>query len=103
MPCSRTQHSLTRVGLEPPTSGSGVRGINHQATALPYNTLETFFQIKLVLVEVKILYEGTFSRVVVHIYTEMINKRASLITETGQFRTEGRGRWGGVELVVESI
>ena len=35
MPCSRTQHSLTRVGLEPPTSGSGVRGINHQATALP--------------------------------------------------------------------
>ena len=33
--CSRTQHGLTRVGLEPPTSGSGVRGINHQATALP--------------------------------------------------------------------
>ena len=33
MPCSRTQHGLTRVGLEPPTSGSGVRGINHQATA----------------------------------------------------------------------
>ena len=23
----------TRVGLEPPTSGSGVRGVNHQATA----------------------------------------------------------------------
>ena len=36
MPCSRTQHGLTRVGLEPPTSGSGVRGINHQTTALPY-------------------------------------------------------------------
>ena len=36
MPCSRTQHGLTRVGLEPPTSGSGVRGINHQATALPW-------------------------------------------------------------------
>ena len=35
MPCSRTQHGLTRVGLEPPTSGSGVRGINHQLTALP--------------------------------------------------------------------
>ena len=35
MPCSRTQHGLTRVGLEPPTSGSGDRGINHQATALP--------------------------------------------------------------------
>ena len=35
MPCSRTQHGLIRVGLEPPTSGSGVRGINHQATALP--------------------------------------------------------------------
>ena len=33
VPCSRTQHGLTRVGLEPPTSGSGVRGINHQATA----------------------------------------------------------------------
>ena len=25
MPCSRTRHGLTRVGLEPPTSGSGVR------------------------------------------------------------------------------
>ena len=37
VPCSRTQHGLTRVGLEPPTSGSGVRGINHQAIALPYN------------------------------------------------------------------
>ena len=35
MPCSRTQHGLTRVGLEPPTSVPGVRGINHQATALP--------------------------------------------------------------------
>ena len=35
MPCSRTQHGLTRMGLEPPTSGSGVRGINHQAIALP--------------------------------------------------------------------
>ena len=28
MPFSRTQHGLTRVGLEPPTSGSGVRGMN---------------------------------------------------------------------------
>ena len=36
MPCSRTQHGLTQVGLEPQTSGSGVRGINHQATALPH-------------------------------------------------------------------
>ena len=35
VPCSRTQHNLTRVGLEPPASGSGVRGINHQATSLP--------------------------------------------------------------------
>ena len=34
MPCSRTQHGLTRVVLGPPTSGSGVRGINHQATTL---------------------------------------------------------------------
>ena len=25
VPCSRTQHGLTRVGLEPPTSGSGVK------------------------------------------------------------------------------
>ena len=36
VPCSRTQHGLTRVELEPPTSRSGVRGINHQATVLPY-------------------------------------------------------------------
>ena len=35
VPCSRTQHGLTQVGLEPPTSGSGVRGINRQATTLP--------------------------------------------------------------------
>ena len=28
-------NTATRVGLEPPTSGSGVRGVNHQATALP--------------------------------------------------------------------
>ena len=35
VPCSRTQHCLTWVGLEPPISGSGVRGINYQATALP--------------------------------------------------------------------
>ena len=34
VPCSRKQYGLTRVGLEPPTSGSGVRGINHQATAI---------------------------------------------------------------------
>ena len=26
-------NTATRVGLEPPTSGSGVQGINHQATA----------------------------------------------------------------------
>ena len=25
----------TRVGLKPPTSGSGVRGVKHQATAPP--------------------------------------------------------------------
>ena len=43
MPCSRTQHGLTRVGLEPPTSGSGVRGINHQATALPTLVLGTTY------------------------------------------------------------
>ena len=35
VPCSRTQHGLTRVRLEPLTSGSGVQGINHQATELP--------------------------------------------------------------------
>ena len=35
VPCSRTQYALTQVGLELPTSGSGVRGIKHQATALP--------------------------------------------------------------------
>ena len=41
MPCSKTQHGLTRVGLEPPTSGSGIRGINHQATA-PSDFYELF-------------------------------------------------------------
>ena len=40
VPCSRTQHGLTRVGLESPTYGYGVRGINHQATALPCVCLE---------------------------------------------------------------
>ena len=35
VPCSRTQHGLTQVQLETPTSGSRVRGINHQATVLP--------------------------------------------------------------------
>ena len=28
-------NTATRVGLEPPTSGSGVRGVNHQTTATP--------------------------------------------------------------------
>ena len=32
MSCTRTQHG-DRMGLEPPTSGSGVRGVIHQATA----------------------------------------------------------------------
>ena len=36
MPCLRTQQG-TRVGLEPSTSGSGVRGFNHQATAPPFD------------------------------------------------------------------
>ena len=31
MPCSRTQHGLTRVGLEPLTSGSGVRGLPRES------------------------------------------------------------------------
>ena len=30
----------TPVGLEPPTSGSGVRGVNHQATAPPLTIQE---------------------------------------------------------------
>ena len=34
MPCSRTQHGLTRVGLEPPTSGSGVRGVGEKSANL---------------------------------------------------------------------
>ena len=34
MSCSRTQHG-DRVGLGPPTSKSGLRGVNHQATAPP--------------------------------------------------------------------
>ena len=29
-------NTATRVGLEPPTSRSGVRDVNHQATARPY-------------------------------------------------------------------
>ena len=41
-PCSRTQHGLTRVGLKSPNSGSGVRGINHQATALPANRMGVY-------------------------------------------------------------
>ena len=28
-------NTATRVGFEPPTSGSRVRGVNHQATAPP--------------------------------------------------------------------
>ena len=33
--CSAQGHNtVTRVGLEPPISGSGVRGVNHLATAL---------------------------------------------------------------------
>ena len=35
---TRTQHGFTRVGLEPPTSGSGVRGIKYQANALPLSS-----------------------------------------------------------------
>ena len=53
MPCSRTQHGLTRVGLEPPTSGSGVRGINHQATALPKAVYEHFTVIVAVELQVQ--------------------------------------------------
>ena len=32
---AQEHNTATRVGLEPPTSGSGVRGVNHQATAPP--------------------------------------------------------------------
>ena len=46
VPCSRTQHGLTRVGLEPLTSGSGVRGINHQATAIFHGCKNDNFQMK---------------------------------------------------------
>ena len=49
-PCSRSQDGLTRVGLEPPTSGSGVRGINHQATALPKKQISFVVTAKLISV-----------------------------------------------------
>ena len=39
------------MGLEPPTSGSGVRGINHQATALPLKHLENQASEHLSLIE----------------------------------------------------
>ena len=32
-------NTTTQVGLKPPTSGSGIRGVNHQATAPPHFTL----------------------------------------------------------------
>ena len=32
-------YTATRVGLEPPTFGSRIRGVNHQATAPPHFTL----------------------------------------------------------------
>ena len=32
---AQEHNTVTRVGLDPPTSGSGVRGVNHQATAPP--------------------------------------------------------------------
>ena len=38
--CLAQGHNMaTRVGLEPPTSRSGVRGVNHQATAPPYESI----------------------------------------------------------------
>ena len=33
---SQGHNTATRMGLEPPTSGSGVRGVNHQDTAPPH-------------------------------------------------------------------
>ena len=50
VPCSRTQHGLTRVGPEPPTSGSRVRGINHQATGL--------WKSDVVIDELNLLFDG---------------------------------------------
>ena len=35
---------MTRVGLEPPTSGSGVRGVNRQATAPPNTELKSVLE-----------------------------------------------------------
>ena len=37
-------NTATRVGLEPPTSGSGVRGVNHQATAPPSYGMRTKYR-----------------------------------------------------------
>ena len=43
MPCSRTQHGLTRVGLEPLTSGSGVLGIVVLVVPVPGHYLHSTF------------------------------------------------------------
>ena len=47
VPCSKTQHGLTREGLAPRTSESRVRGIIHRATAIPifYFFFMLFFTI----------------------------------------------------------
>ena len=45
MPCSRTQHDLTRKGLEPPTSGSGVRGINIHNEEMVSDMANSSFQV----------------------------------------------------------
>ena len=48
MSCSRTQHSDPSGARtwNPPTSGSGVQGVNHQATAPPYRKVPKFLHTR---------------------------------------------------------
>ena len=48
-------NTATRVGLEPPTSGSGVRGVNHQATAPLCCLWEMVYGVAWTVTQIKVL------------------------------------------------
>ena len=56
-------NTATRVGLEPQTSRSGVRGLNHQATAPPYNADVTHLGHRCALTALMKLGPGSMPRV----------------------------------------
>ena len=63
MPCSRTQHCLTRVGLEPPTSGPESETLTTRPQRSPYRGLHYFLifalkHILLVLVRTASMHKG---------------------------------------------